>query len=116
VGRVLGSLLKGRDDDPFDLLIGDLAGRARPWLIRQAFQPAGTNRDRHLVTVGRDTSSRRATSMLLAPSAQASTIRQRSASAWLEVSRRAQRSSVARSSSVNTSGGSFGPRRRGANA
>ena len=71
-----------------------------------------TNRERHLVTVGRDTPSRRATSMLLAPSAQASTIRQRSASAWLLLARRVQRSSVARSSSLNTKGGSLGPRRR----
>src|SRR5215213_10408260 len=44
-----------------------------------------TNRDRHLVTVGRDTPSRSATSRLLVPSPQASRIRQRSSSAWLEV-------------------------------
>jgi hypothetical protein len=40
-----------------------------------------TNRDRHLVTVGRDTPSRLTTSALLTPSAQASTIRQRNANA-----------------------------------
>jgi hypothetical protein len=72
-----------------------------------------TNRERHLVTVGRDTPSRAATSALLTPSAQVSTIRQRSASAWPEVRRRAQRSRVVRSSSVSASSGSLGPRRRG---
>jgi hypothetical protein len=72
-----------------------------------------TNRERHLVTVGRDTPSRAATAWLLAPSAQASTIRHRSASAWPEVARLAQRCSVARSSSDSASSGSLGPRRRG---
>jgi hypothetical protein len=72
-----------------------------------------TNRERHLVTVGRDTRSWAATAALLAPSAQASTIRQRSANAWPEVRRLAHRSSVVRSSSVSASLGSLGPRRRG---
>jgi hypothetical protein len=72
-----------------------------------------TNRDRHLVTVGREMPSLAATSALLAPSAQASTIRQRSASAWPDVARRAHRCSVIRSSSESASSGSLGPRRRG---
>ena len=72
-----------------------------------------TNRERHLMTVERATPSCWATLVLLAPAAQANTIRQRSASAWLELRRRAQRSSVVRSSSVSTSSGSLGPRRDG---
>jgi hypothetical protein len=71
-----------------------------------------TNRERHLVTVGREMPSRSATAWLLAPEAQASTIRQRNANAWLDLARRAQRCKVARSSSVSASSGSFGPRRR----
>jgi hypothetical protein len=71
-----------------------------------------TNRERHLVTVGREMPSRSATAWLLWPSAQASTIRQRSANAWLDFARRAQRCRMARSSSVSASWGSFGPRRR----
>jgi hypothetical protein len=46
------------------------------------------------------------------PSPQASTIRQRNANAWLLVRRRAQRSSVWRSSSVNRIGTVGRPRRR----
>ena len=46
---------------------------------------------------------------LLAPSAEASTIRHRRASAWLEVRRRAQRERVARFSSVSASSGRVGP-------
>jgi hypothetical protein len=71
-----------------------------------------TKRARHLVTVGRERPSRSATSVLEVPSAQASTIRQRSASAWALLRRRDHRSSVARSSVDSTSGASLGPRRR----
>jgi hypothetical protein len=71
------------------------------------------SRERHLVTVGLEMPIRSATAWLLWPSAQASTIRQRSANAWLELRRRAYRSRVACSSSVRASSGSLGPGRRG---
>ena len=61
-----------------------------------------TNRRRHLPTVGCATRSRAATSLLDSPSAQPSTIRDRNASAWEDLRRRAHRDSVSRSSSVNT--------------
>ena len=61
-----------------------------------------TNRERHLPTVGRETRSSAATSVLLAPAAQASTIRERSANRWELFGRRAQRASVSPSSSVTT--------------
>jgi putative transposase len=63
-----------------------------------------TNRDRHLPTVGSDTPSSTATCLLVAPVAQASTIRHRNASAWELLARRDQRVSVWRSSSVKISG------------
>jgi hypothetical protein len=63
-----------------------------------------TNRDRHLPTVGSDTPSSLATCLLVAPVAQASTIRHRNANAWELLARRDQRSSVWRSSSVKING------------
>ena len=62
------------------------------------------NRDRHFQTVVRLTPSRAATAILGPPSAQASTIRARSASPWAVFRRFAQFSSVRRSASDNTSG------------
>ena len=62
-----------------------------------------TNRRRHLPTVGCDTRSRAATSLLDRPSAQANTIRDRNASACADLRRRAHRVNVSRSSSVSTS-------------
>jgi len=59
-----------------------------------------TNRPRPLATVCGQIPSRVATATLVAPCAQASTIRARKASAWALVRRRAQRSRVCRSSSV----------------
>jgi hypothetical protein len=63
-----------------------------------------TNRDRHLPTVGSDTPSSAATCLLVAPVAQASTIRHRNASPWELLARRDQRVSVWRSSSVKING------------
>src|SRR5206468_3965885 len=65
------------------------------------------NRARHLVTVFRLTRSRAATAVLLRPSAQASTIRARSASPCAVLRRFAQFSSVRRSASDSTSGSSL---------
>ena len=65
------------------------------------------NRARHLLTVVRLTPSRAATAVLLRPSAQASTIRARSASPCAVFRRLAQFSSVRRSASDSTSGSSL---------
>ncbi len=65
------------------------------------------NRARHLVTVVRLTPSRAATAILGPPSAQASTIRARSASPCAVFRRFAQFSSVRRSASDSTSGSSL---------
>ena len=65
------------------------------------------NRARHLVTVTRLTRSRAATAVLLRPSAQASTIRARSASPCAVFRRFAQFSNVRRSASDSTSGSSL---------
>jgi hypothetical protein len=63
-----------------------------------------TNRLRHLPTVASATPRRAATSRLVGPSAQASTIFDRNARDWGLFGRRAHRSSVSCSSSVSTSG------------
>jgi hypothetical protein len=110
VGGIRGRGIQGRDQHLFDLLVGDPPGRdasARPSSRR------ARNRERRLVTVGREMPGRLTTSALLAPSAQASTLRQRNATAWLDVARLAQRSSVVHSASVSANSGSLGPRRRG---
>ena len=65
------------------------------------------NRSRHFLTVVRLTRSRAATAMLLRPSAQASTIRARSASPCAVFRRFAQFSNVRRSASDSTSGSSL---------
>ena len=65
------------------------------------------NRARHLVTVTRLTLNRAATAVLLRPSAQASTIRARSASPCAVFRRFAQFSNVRRSASDSTSGTSL---------
>ena len=64
-------------------------------------------RVRHFLTVVRLTPSRAATAILGPPSAQASTIRARSASPWAVFRRFAQFSSVCRSASDSTSGSSL---------
>ena len=64
---------------------------------------SAAKRCRHLDTVTGCTLSSAATSVR-APSAEASTMRDRSASAWAEVWRRAQRCSVSRSLSVRVTG------------
>src|SRR5215467_8374689 len=61
-----------------------------------------TNRPRHLLTVATWQCRRSATSVLFAPSAEASTILHRNANAWEDFARLDQRSSVARSSSLST--------------
>jgi hypothetical protein len=69
-----------------------------------------TNRPRHLVTVWGQTLNCSATALLVAPSAQASTILARKARAWAVLARLDQRSSVCRSSSVRVSGALGRPR------
>ena len=69
---------------------------------------ATANRDRHLATVGRDTPKAGATSVFDPPSAHASTIRDRNASACDVLRRRAHPSSTCRSSGLRTTGSSFG--------
>jgi hypothetical protein len=69
---------------------------------------AARNRARHLVTVGRDTPSATATFLFGVPSAHASTIRDRIASACAVFRRRAHPSKTCRSSALSTSGASFG--------
>ena len=71
---------------------------------------ACTNRRRHLPTVGCATRSRAATSVFDRPSAQPSTIRDRTASACELFRRRAHRVSISRSSPVNTSSAFGRPR------
>jgi hypothetical protein len=66
------------------------------------------NRARHMTTVPRLTPSRAATAVLLPPSAQASTIRARSAAPRAVLQRRDQFSKVRRSSSDSTSGANRG--------
>jgi hypothetical protein len=61
-----------------------------------------------LPVVARDIASSAATVLTLAPSAQASTIRDRSASACAVFRRRDHPSRTCRSSSVSTTGSSFG--------
>jgi hypothetical protein len=70
-----------------------------------------TNRRRHLPTVFSCTPRRPATSRLVAPPAQANTIRQRAASALALFGRRDQRCSTSRSSSLNMIGSVGRPRR-----
>src|SRR5512132_993910 len=62
-----------------------------------------TNRPRHLPTVAGCTPNSAATCLFGVPSAHASTILQRCASAWDDFARRAQRASVSRSSAVSFS-------------
>lgn len=67
------------------------------------------NRDRHVMTVGRDAPTSRATSLLDKPSAHAKTIRARNANACAVERLRVNNSSASRSSTLNTTGVSFGP-------
>jgi hypothetical protein len=62
------------------------------------------NRRRHLPTVGRVTPRSSATWVLVRPSVQASTIRERNARACEVLRRRGQQASWSRSSSVSVSG------------
>jgi len=66
------------------------------------------NRDRHFDTVALELPRPAATSPTVPPTAQASTIRDRSASACAVLRHRAHPSRTCRSSSVSTTGSSFG--------
>jgi hypothetical protein len=41
MGGIGGGGLQGGDDDPFDVLVGELARGARTGLVHQSLQPAG---------------------------------------------------------------------------
>jgi hypothetical protein len=107
VRGAFGHLLQGAHHHLIHLGVADGARHSRPGLIGQPVQPADQEPDRHFVTVVRLTPSRAATATLLRPSAQASTIRARSASPCAVFRRFAQFSSVRRSSSDKTSGSSL---------
>ena len=93
-GGPVGGVGRGRlqrvDQDRLDDVIADGAGRARPRCVVQSFQPLASkaappfgHRDGVHFQLGGDLSVR--------PSAEASTIREPSASTWAELGRRAQR-------------------------
>jgi hypothetical protein len=84
--------------------------RGRPGLgsSNNPSRRSSMNRARHLVTVLRETLNSAATRVFAAPSAQASTIRDRNANAWDVFRRRVQPSKVWPSSAVNSNGASFG--------
>ena len=85
------------------LLVADRAWRTGPRFIQQPIQASGNkNRLRRLPTVCIVTRNSRATCWLVQLLSQASTIRDLSASCWLLFGRRAQRSSVCRSSLLKT--------------
>jgi hypothetical protein len=86
------------------------AGRPGRGSSTSPSQRASTNRLCHLPTVDCATRARAATSVFDSTSAQASTIRARSAGAWADLRRRAHRESVSRSSSVNTNSAFGRPR------
>jgi hypothetical protein len=76
-----------------------------------SFSPASrdsTNRARHLPAVVLEIPSSADTSLTEVPAAQARMIRDRSARAWAVFRRRAHPSRTCRSSSVSTTGSSFG--------
>jgi hypothetical protein len=111
VGGIGPGLLQGLDDDPLDLGVGDRSGP--PAAARPPALPAGGRRTgRATCHGGRMHPSRAAAARLESPAAQASTIRQRHASAWLLVRRWAHRSRVWRSSSVKVICTVGRPRRR----
>jgi hypothetical protein len=89
-------------DHPFDPGILDGARRARARLIAQTVEAMLDKRRRHLPTVAGSTWSRAATCLFCAPSAQASTIRARSAKACAVLPRAANDLSSARSFSLNS--------------
>ena len=95
-------------DDPLNMLVGDRPGTPGPRLVTEPLEPRSRNRDRHLPTVVRDMRSSAATALTGAPSAQASTMRDRSASACAVFRRRAHASRTCRSSKDSTTGSSFG--------
>ncbi len=95
-----------------DLPRGDRGRSAWPRIIPNPSRRNATNRDRHLPTVGCDTPTLPATSLLLSPSTQPSTIRDRNANACDDFRRRAHRTNCSRSWEVN-SNSTFGRPVRG---
>jgi hypothetical protein len=67
--------------------------------------PSARKRSRHLITVGRDTPTRRAAADVPSPSATANTIRARSTRLAGRVRERVQQTSSARSSALSTTAG-----------
>ncbi|MGH3245353.1 MAG: hypothetical protein ACRDOI_03955 [Trebonia sp.] len=112
--RVLPAALLVQDpgDDHLDLLVGDLPRRPRAGRVRQRLQPAFQVADPPLADRSRDTpvcSAILVSGMTPPCSAQASTIRARSASDRDAVLLRTSASSDARSPSQSSRGTSFGP-------
>jgi hypothetical protein len=105
VGRLL---FERFDDHPLHVLVADLAGLTRPRLIVQAVQPVHNEPGTLLANRGHTQAQPARHGHVGRPSAQASTTRQRNASAWALLGRRAQRSSVARWSSLKITSGAFG--------
>ena len=97
----VGGALERPGNHVNDPIVGRFARRPGPWLVCQARETPGTKRSRHLQTLLLDTWSRLATARLVSPSAQANTIRDRSASRCAVIGRRVHCSSVRRSSSVS---------------
>ena len=103
VGGAPGQLLQGGDDDLLDLvqqIDGGWPGRS------SSCSPSSrsrTNRPRQRATLCSVVRRSAATCLLFAPSAQASTIRARSARTWEVFARRAHRTSWSRSASARTS-------------
>ena len=80
-----------------------VAGRPGRGSSLRPSKRCSTNRERHFVTVGAEHPTKVATSLLAIPSAQAKTIRERSASACEDLRLRVHRESWSRSSSVRIS-------------
>ena len=81
-----------------------MGGRPGPGSSDRPSSRWRTDRPRHFVTVWGQILNCSATALLVAPSAQASTILARKARAWAVLARLDQRSSVCRSSLVRVSG------------
>jgi hypothetical protein len=99
--RVARRFFQRRHDHPLDIRIGDGAGRSWTWFVMKAVQalreePSTPLPDRVPMNIqsARDLD-------VVPPCAHANTIRHRNANACALFGRRAHRSSVSRSSSVN---------------
>jgi hypothetical protein len=105
-------LLQRGDHNVLDLVEQDRGRTAGAGLIDQSLEPVGDEPAPPAVTVPGVTRNRAATSALDRPSAQASTIFDRSANAWAVTARRDHRVSCSRSSPVTTSSAFGRPDRR----